>query len=122
MTSVIATIATIATVCERIQVSKDAYMKECPQDVITALQQLKQSREKIKFKEIENEQLRYENKELESENEELRNKIEEEHTIIGELEAIIDQMVMATNMLAICYSYCVLFLVLHKEYTNTRCG
>ena len=26
---------TIASVCERIQVSKDAYMKECPQDVIT---------------------------------------------------------------------------------------
>ena len=26
---------TIATVCERIQVSKDTYMKECPQDVIT---------------------------------------------------------------------------------------
>ena len=32
---------TIATVCERIQVSKDAYMKECPQDVITLLQQIK---------------------------------------------------------------------------------
>ena len=29
---------TIATVCERIQVSKDAYMKECPQNVITVLQ------------------------------------------------------------------------------------
>ena len=26
---------TIVTVCERIQVSKDVYMKECPQDVIT---------------------------------------------------------------------------------------
>ena len=26
---------TIATVCERIQVNKDAYMKESPQDVIT---------------------------------------------------------------------------------------
>ena len=29
----------IATVCERIQVSKDVYMKECPQDVITLYQQ-----------------------------------------------------------------------------------
>ena len=28
---------TMATVCERIQVSKDAYMKEYPQDVITVL-------------------------------------------------------------------------------------
>ena len=35
---------TIASVCERIQVSKDAYMKECPQNVITVLQQLEQSR------------------------------------------------------------------------------
>ena len=32
---------TIATVCERIQVSKDAYLKECPQDVITLHQQIK---------------------------------------------------------------------------------
>ena len=31
---------TIATVYERIQVSKDVYMKECPQDVITLCQQL----------------------------------------------------------------------------------
>ena len=30
---------TIATVCERIQVSKDAYMKECPQDFITLYQE-----------------------------------------------------------------------------------
>ena len=99
---------TIASVCERIQVSKDAYMKECPQDVITVLQQLEQSREEIKLKEIENERL--------------RNKNEEQSTIIGELRAIIDQMVMTTNMLVICYSYCVLFLVFHKEYTNTTSG
>ena len=31
---------TIATVCERIQVSKDVYMKECPQDIITLYQQV----------------------------------------------------------------------------------
>ena len=49
---------TIATVCERIQVSKDAYMKGPPQNVITLHQQLEQSREEIKHKEIENEQLR----------------------------------------------------------------
>ena len=42
----------IATVCERIQVSKDAYMKESPQDVITLHR--------------ENEQLRNENEQLRS--------------------------------------------------------
>ena len=92
---------TVASVCKRIQVSKDVYMKECPQDVITVLQQLEQSREETKLKEIENEQLRNENKKLEMENEELRNKNEEKRTTIGELQAIIDQMVMTTNMLAI---------------------
>ena len=85
---------TIANVCERIQVIKDAYMMECPQDVITVLQQLEQSREETKFKEIENEQLIHVNKELEMENKELKNKVEEQHTIIGELRATIDQMVM----------------------------
>ena len=75
---------TIASVCERIQVSKDAYMKECPQDVITVLQQLEQSREETKHKEIEIKQL--------------RNEIEEQSTIIGELRAIIDQMVMINSI------------------------
>ena len=76
---------TIATVCKRIQMSKDAY--ECPQDVITVLQQLEQSREEIKLKEIEIEQLI----------EKSRNENEEKSTIIAELRAIIDQMVMITN-------------------------
>ena len=35
---------TIATVCEGIQVSKDAYMKECPQDVISLCQEINQLR------------------------------------------------------------------------------
>ena len=61
----------IASVCERIQVSKDACVKNSPQDVITVLQQLEQSREETKLKEIENEQL--------------RNKNEEQSTIIEEL-------------------------------------
>ena len=88
---------TIASVCERIQVSKDAYMKEYPQDVITVLQQLEQSREEAKLKETEIKQL--------------RNEIEKQSTKIGELQATIDQMVMTTNMLVICviaivcYSY-----------------
>ena len=33
---------TISTVCERIQVSKDAYMKESPQEFITLYQQVEQ--------------------------------------------------------------------------------
>ena len=111
---------TIASVCERIQVSKDAYIKECPQDVITVLQQLEQSTEETKLKEIENTQLRFEIDELRNKNEKLRNENKEQSAIIGELRATIDQMVMTTNMLVICYSYCVLFLVLHKEYTNTN--
>ena len=50
---------TIATVCERIQVRKDVYTKEYPQDVITLHQQVKQ--QKIQIDELlnENEQLRF---------------------------------------------------------------
>ena len=46
---------TIASVCEKIQVSKDAYMKESPQDVIILHHEIKQLRNEI-------EQLRKENK------------------------------------------------------------
>ena len=63
---------TIATVCERIQVSKDVYMKESPQDVITVLQQMEQQK-------MENEKLRNDNKQknniieqLTKENEQMR--------------------------------------------------
>jgi len=38
---------TIAAVCERIQVSKDVYMKEYPQDVITLYQQVEQKDREI---------------------------------------------------------------------------
>ena len=51
---------TIATVCERIQVSKDAYMKECPwpQDVITLHRENLLLRAKIFHKRDENKQLK----------------------------------------------------------------
>ena len=49
---------TIATVCERIQVSKDVYMKEAPQDVITLYQQVEQLRVKTMQQESEMEQQR----------------------------------------------------------------
>jgi len=45
---------TIATICERIQVSKDDYMKESPQEVIALHQKIQQLS-------AENMQLRYEN-------------------------------------------------------------
>ena len=49
----------IATVCKRIQVSKDAYMKESPQECITLYQQVEQLkvetvRQKIEIKEMKN--------------------------------------------------------------------
>ena len=50
---------TIATVSERIQVSKDAYMKESPQECITVYQQVEQQK-------IANDQLRKENEQLRS--------------------------------------------------------
>ena len=103
---------TIATICERIQVIKDVYMKECPQDVITTRQQLEQLREKTILREVEIEQLRNEikesrneNKELRNENEKLRNENErlgieneEQSTKIKGYREIIDNMVITTNM------------------------
>ena len=47
---------TIVTVCDRIQVSKDAYMKECPQDVISLHQQNEQLKAEILLLRSENEQ------------------------------------------------------------------
>ena len=76
---------TIATACERIQVSKDVYMKECPQDVITLCQQLS-----LKDSEIQ------------------------------QLRATVDQVcIMKANCKILLYSYCVIFLVLHKVCNTT---
>ena len=83
---------TIATVCERIQVNKDPYMKESPQDVITILKQLKEKDCKI---------------------EQLRNENEQQR-------ATIEEMVMRANYKYYLIWYWYYFLVLlHKEYTNT---
>ena len=49
---------TIATVCERIQVNKDAYMKESSQDIIIVYQQLKKKDQEIEQLKNENEQQR----------------------------------------------------------------
>ena len=58
---------TIATVCERIQVNKDAYMKESPQDAITLYQQVEQFRTENEQQKIKSEQLKSENERLCSE-------------------------------------------------------
>ena len=47
---------TIATVCERIQVNKDAYIKESPQDVITVLIQVELQKTEIEQMRNKNEQ------------------------------------------------------------------
>ena len=51
---------TIAAVCERIQVSKDVYMKESPQDVITLCQQVEQKDKIISEKDREINELKSE--------------------------------------------------------------
>ena len=55
---------TIATVCERISVSKYAYMKECSQNVVTLCQQVEHLRAENAQQNIENEQIKSENKYL----------------------------------------------------------
>ena len=47
---------TIATVCERIQMSKDAYIKDVPQECITLYQQVEQQKFKIEQLSKENKQ------------------------------------------------------------------
>ena len=49
---------TIATICERIQVNKDAYMKESSQDIITVYQQLEKKDQEIEQLKNDNEQHR----------------------------------------------------------------
>ena len=83
---------TIATVYERVQVSKDAYMKECPQDVISLHQQY--------------EQLKAENLLLRSEN-------EQHKSTTGPL------VMTAYTIISIYCLISLLYLVLWKEYTNT---
>ena len=59
---------TIATICKSIQVSKDAYMKESPQDVITLYHQVEQLQ-------AENMQQKMQIKQLKNENDQQRAKI-----------------------------------------------
>ena len=52
---------TISTVCERIEVSKDPYMKEPLQECITVYQEIQQLRVETMQRKMENDQLRNEN-------------------------------------------------------------
>ena len=92
---------TIATVCERIQVSKDAYMKESPQDVITLHHEIQQLRDETVQRKMENDQLR-------NENEQKDNTIKQLRTQMVSMEKNINITLYGTVL-----------LVLHKEYTNT---
>ena len=85
---------TTATVCERIQVSKDVYMKEFPQDVITLHQQVQELNVNI---------------------ERLTKDIEEKDATIQQM---MNQMVMDILEIGITL-YSIVFIVLHNEYTNT---
>ena len=71
---------TIATVSERIQVSKDVYMKECPQDVITILQQMEQQK-------VEIDKLQNENKQKDNEIQQLTKENVQKDTTIKEMRA-----------------------------------
>ena len=101
---------TIATVCERIQVSKDAYMKESPQDVITLHLELKKKEDELKKKEDElkkkedelkkkkDELIKKEddNKQLSIENEHQKATLVQQRATIEQHETTIEQMVMKT--------------------------
>ena len=82
---------TIATVCERIQVSKNANMKECPQECITVHQQ----------------------------NEQLKVKILQLGREIEQQKSTLEHLVMIMRVNIIISLYRIVFLVFHKEYTNT---
>ena len=68
---------TITTVCERIQVSKDAYMKECPQDVITLWQQVEQLKTKNEQQQVKIKQYKSDIEHLRTKNEEFKIKDEQ---------------------------------------------
>ena len=80
---------TIATVCESIQVSKDVYMKEAPQECITLYQQVEQQKFTIKQLIKESEQQKFEMDQQKIEIEQLTRENKQQRTAI-------EQMVMRT--------------------------
>ena len=86
---------TISTVCERIQVNQDAYMRECPQDVIALYQENQQFRVEIVQQKITIEQLKSQNEQLTNENKQQK--------------ATIQEMVIKTNY---CWYYLIWYYFL----------
>ena len=85
---------TIAIVCERVQVSKDEYTKEYPQDVITLYHH--------------NEQLMVENVQRKIEIERLRNENVQYQATVEQQRATIEQMVIKANYKYYLIWYCLL--------------
>ena len=103
---------TITAVCERIQVSKDVYMKESPQDVITLHQQVEQQK-------TENDQLRRENEKVKTDSEQQKS---EKDAHIDQLKTENDQLkqqLVSVICFVIITIYGIVILVLHKDCTNT---
>ena len=86
---------TITAVCERIQVSKEVYTNEFPQDIITLHQQMEQ---------------------LRSENEQLRNENVQKDGIINEKDNENDQL--KEQLVSTIIKDDIVILVLHKECIN----
>ena len=106
---------TITAVCERIQASKDVYMKESPQDVITLHQQVEQ-------KDNENDQLRRENYQVKTENEQQKAEISQLKVDINQFKSENDQLkqqLVSVICFVIITIYGIVILVLDKECTNT---
>ena len=82
----------ITAVCERIQVSKDVYLKEYPQDVITLHLQVEQQK-------TENDQVKTKSREKDRENFQLMAKIDLHKKQITERDAIINQLKFEVDQL-----------------------
>jgi len=99
---------TITAICEMIQVSKDVYMKESPQEVITLHQQVEQQKTENDELRRENEQQKFEISHLKFGNDQLKFKVDQ-----------LNQQLVSVIGFVIFTIYGIAILVLHKECTNT---
>jgi len=125
---------TITAVCERIQVSKDVYMKESPQ-VITLYQQVEQKdiendqlRREIDERDVqiielrrENDQVKTENRQKGLENNQLKTENDQQKFEINHLKFEVDQLnqQLVSVIFVIITIYGIVIIVLHMECTNT---
>jgi len=106
---------TITVVCERIQVSRDVYMQEFPQDVITLHQQVEQKDTEIDRLRRENDHVKAENRQKDQENIQLK---AENNQLRFKVDQLNQQLVCAICFVVIT-TYGIVILVLYKECTNT---